>query len=153
MLKDLWAVAQNVLTLFILIGVGAVCRRTRLLNEEAVKCCASVVLYIATPCVILGSCMRAFDRALLDAKIPRLGSTVYADRAQQIAEAVQKILPLLRAVEGAQIVSHRIDGDVRTVGYDNGATVIVNFGEAAAETAHGSVAARSFSVVAKEEKR
>ena len=65
MLKDLWAVAQNVLTLFILIGVGAVCRRTRLLNEEAVKCCASVVLYIATPCVILGSCMRAFDRALL----------------------------------------------------------------------------------------
>lgn len=95
----------------------------------------------------------SFDRALLDAKIPRLGSTVYADRAQQIAEAVQKILPLLHAVEGAQIVSHRIDGDVRTVGYDNGATVIVNFGEAAAETAHGSVAARSFSVVAKEEKR
>ncbi len=65
MLQDLLTVAQNVLTLFMLIAVGAVCGKTKLLNDAAVKCCANVVLYIATPCVIIRSCIREFDPTML----------------------------------------------------------------------------------------
>ena len=65
MLQDFWTVAQNVLTLFILIFAGVCCQKFRLLNEAAVKCCANVVLYIATPCVVIKSCIREFDVAML----------------------------------------------------------------------------------------
>lgn len=65
MLDDFFTVAQNVLTLFILIGIGAVCCKVKLLNETAVKCCANLVLYIATPCVIIKSCIREFDVGML----------------------------------------------------------------------------------------
>jgi len=65
MLQDFFTVAQNVLTLFILIAVGAVCCKTKLLNDTAVKCCANLVLYIATPCVIIKSCIREFDTGML----------------------------------------------------------------------------------------
>lgn len=65
MLENFLTVAQNVLTLFILIAVGFCCEKFRLLNDAAVKCCANLVLYIATPCVIIKSCIREFDVALL----------------------------------------------------------------------------------------
>lgn len=58
-------VAQNVLTLFILIAIGVVCGKVKLLNDAAVKACANLVLYIATPCVIIKSCIREFDPAML----------------------------------------------------------------------------------------
>lgn len=65
MLEDLLTVAQNVLTLFLLIAVGAVCAKANLLNEETVKGCANIVLYIATPCVIIQSCIRKFEKEML----------------------------------------------------------------------------------------
>lgn len=65
MINDLWTVAQNVLTLFILIFVGACCQRTKVLNDGAVKCCANIALLFATPCIIIKSCARDFDPALL----------------------------------------------------------------------------------------
>ena len=65
MLQDFLTVAQNVLTLFILIAIGAVCCKAKLLNEDAAKCCANLVLYIATPCVIIKSCIREFNPAMM----------------------------------------------------------------------------------------
>lgn len=65
MLQDFYTVASNVLTLFLLIGVGAVCAKTRLLSDASVKALADLVLYIATPCVIVKSCIREFDAAML----------------------------------------------------------------------------------------
>ena len=65
MLQDFLTVAQNVLMLFILIAIGAVCCKTKLLNEAAAKGCANLVLYIATPCVIIKSCIREFDPAMM----------------------------------------------------------------------------------------
>ncbi len=65
MLTDLWTVAQNVLTLFLLIAVGAACQKTKILNEATVKGCANLVLYFATPCIIIKSCAREFDPAML----------------------------------------------------------------------------------------
>lgn len=65
MLQDFLTVASNVMTLFLLIGVGALCAKTKLLSEGAVKALADLVLYIATPCVIIKSCIREFDPAML----------------------------------------------------------------------------------------
>lgn len=65
MLSNLWTVAQNVLTLFLLIGLGACCQKFHILNDAAVKCCTNMVLYFATPCVIIKSCVREFDPSML----------------------------------------------------------------------------------------
>ena len=65
MLQDFLTVASNVLTLFILMGVGVACAKTKLLSDGGVKALANLVLYIATPCVIIKSCMREFDPAML----------------------------------------------------------------------------------------
>lgn len=65
MADSFFTVAQNVLTLFLIIGVGVACGKLKLLNDTAVKACANLVLYIATPCVIVNSCIREFDLSLL----------------------------------------------------------------------------------------
>ena len=65
MLQDFLTVATQVLTLFLLIGVGVVCAKTKLLSDGGVKALANLVLYIATPCVIIKSCIREFDPQML----------------------------------------------------------------------------------------
>lgn len=65
MLQDFLTVATNVLTLFLLMGVGVLCAKTKLLSDAAVKALANLVLYIATPCVIIKSCVREFDPSML----------------------------------------------------------------------------------------
>lgn len=65
MLENFLTVAQNVLTLFILIGIGFACQKCKILSEAAVKACVNLVLYIATPCVIIKSCIREFDMTML----------------------------------------------------------------------------------------
>ena len=65
MLQDFLTVGGQVLILFLLIGVGVGCAKTRLLDGPAVKAMANLVLYIATPCVIIKSCIREFDPAML----------------------------------------------------------------------------------------
>ena len=65
MLNDFLTVGGQVLTLFLLIAAGALCAKTRLLDDKAVKAMANLVLYIATPAVIIQSCIRPFDSTLL----------------------------------------------------------------------------------------
>lgn len=65
MLQDFITVAFQVMTLFLLMGVGVVCAKTKLLSDGGVKALANLVLYIATPCVIIKSCIREFDPAML----------------------------------------------------------------------------------------
>lgn len=65
MLTDLWTVAQNVLTLFLLIVVGIFCQKGKVLNETTVKECVNLVLYFANPCIIIQSCAREFDPTML----------------------------------------------------------------------------------------
>ena len=53
--------------LFILIAVGFLCQRTKLLTEEANKCMADIVMYFVTPCVIItafGSTLYAKEELL-----------------------------------------------------------------------------------------
>ncbi len=54
-LDSFLAVSQKVLLLFIIIALGFLCQRKKLLTEEANKCMADIVMYFVTPCVIINA--------------------------------------------------------------------------------------------------
>lgn len=57
-------VLTQVLILLILIMLGALLTKTKMLNAESVKGMTDLVLYIVTPCVIINSFKREFDATL-----------------------------------------------------------------------------------------
>lgn len=65
MLDAFSVVSQNVLILLLLMLVGLFLGKSKLVSEEAAKGCANIALYIATPCVIIKSCIREFDTAMM----------------------------------------------------------------------------------------
>ena len=65
MLQNITLVATQVFVLFILMGVGFVSNKIKLLNEKTVSEVTNFVLYIVTPCVIINSFSRTFDKAYL----------------------------------------------------------------------------------------
>ena len=54
-LDSFLAVAEKVGLLFIIIALGFLCQRIKLLTEEANKCMADIVMYFVTPCVIINA--------------------------------------------------------------------------------------------------
>lgn len=65
MLDNVLTVGNNVLVLFVLIIVGYICKKIKLLSEKTVKDMTNFVLYIVTPCVIINSYQRKFDKQML----------------------------------------------------------------------------------------
>lgn len=65
MLENILTVGQQVVILFILIAIGFVCGKARLITESGSKCLNELVLYAVTPCVIIKSFSRPFDSAML----------------------------------------------------------------------------------------
>lgn len=65
MIENFITVGTQVLELFILIAIGFVCGKTKMLNEKAVKSITDIVLYIVSPCVIINNFIRPFDMAML----------------------------------------------------------------------------------------
>ena len=65
MFESFLEVAQQVLILFLLIGVGFVCGKIKFLTEATVKGFTDFVLIIVIPCVIVHSFQREFDPAML----------------------------------------------------------------------------------------
>jgi len=53
--SSFFAVAEKVGLLFILIAIGFICQKIKLLTEEANKCMSDIVMYIVTPCVIINA--------------------------------------------------------------------------------------------------
>ncbi len=58
-------VGTQVLELFILIAVGYLCGRIRILNDKTVRSITDIVLYIVCPCVIVENFIRPFDTDML----------------------------------------------------------------------------------------
>ncbi|MBQ2826610.1 MAG: AEC family transporter [Clostridia bacterium] len=54
-LSSFFAVAEKVGLLFILIALGFLCQRIKILTEEANKCIGDLVMYFVTPCVIINA--------------------------------------------------------------------------------------------------
>ena len=61
MTENFITVATQVLELFILIAVGFLCGKTKMLNEKTVKSITDIVLYIVCPCVIIENFIRPYD--------------------------------------------------------------------------------------------
>lgn len=65
MFDNVLSVAVQVLILFILIAVGFVCRKVKILDDRAVSGMASLVLYVVTPANIINAFHREFRADLL----------------------------------------------------------------------------------------
>jgi len=65
MLENILTVGNYVLILFILIAVGFLCNKTKILTDSALKGLTNFVLYVVTPCVIVNSYQREFDKNML----------------------------------------------------------------------------------------
>lgn len=65
MLSSFLTVSQQVLILFVLIAVGALCGKTKIINESGSKVMADIVLYFVTPCVIINAFQREYDSTML----------------------------------------------------------------------------------------
>ncbi len=64
-LSNFYCVAENVGTLFLLMTVGFVANKTKILNDGGAKCLSNLALLAATPCVIINSFIRAYDPAMM----------------------------------------------------------------------------------------
>lgn len=65
MLNSFLTVGEQVLILFVLIALGFICGKTKIINEGGSKVMADVVLYFVTPCVIINAFQREFDATML----------------------------------------------------------------------------------------
>lgn len=65
MLENILTVGNNVLVLFILIAVGYICNKLKVFKLTSIKDITNFVLYIVTPCVVINSYQRAFDKEML----------------------------------------------------------------------------------------
>lgn len=65
MLANLQFVGTQVLVLFIIMALGALCRKLHILTEESVKGLTGLMLYLITPCMMLKAFQQPFDRPLL----------------------------------------------------------------------------------------
>lgn len=64
-MANFWAVTQQVAILFLLMGVGAVARRLRIVRPEGVDSLVNLLVLVVTPCVIVNSFLRPFDASML----------------------------------------------------------------------------------------
>lgn len=65
MIENFLTVGTQVLELFILIAIGFICGKTKMLSDKPVKAITDIVLYIVSPCVIVENFIRPFDPAML----------------------------------------------------------------------------------------
>ncbi len=65
MLQSFLTVGQQVVIIFILIAVGCVCAKAKIINEIGARCLTNIVLYAVTPCVMLDVFQRDFDTSML----------------------------------------------------------------------------------------
>ena len=65
MIDNFLMISQQVLVLFILIAIGFLCGRKKLITESSAKHINDIVLYVVTPCVMISAFQRDFSIKLL----------------------------------------------------------------------------------------
>lgn len=65
MIANLFTVAEQVFILFILIIIGVILQKTKLIAESGISTMANIVLFAVTPCVIIKAFQREFDPSML----------------------------------------------------------------------------------------
>ena len=65
MLSNLLIVAIQVLTLFALMGVGAVARKLKWVEDAGIKSIVNILVIVVTPCLVIDAFQRPFDPAMM----------------------------------------------------------------------------------------
>jgi Predicted permeases len=65
MIENFLIVLEQVIVLFTLTAIGFICGKANVISEKDESCLASLILYIAAPCVIISSFQRDFNNTLL----------------------------------------------------------------------------------------
>ena len=73
MISNFLVIFQQIIILFVLVLAGFACGKAKLINEQGIKTLTNVVLYLATPCVIITSYIREFSVLLLGDLLVSLG--------------------------------------------------------------------------------
>ena len=73
MLESLKFVGTQVLILFIIMAVGFVCRKLRVMNESGVKGLTDLMLCVITPCMMFKAFQQPFETSLLRGFLITLG--------------------------------------------------------------------------------
>lgn len=73
MLENFLVIFQQIIILFFLVLAGFFCGKAKLINQNGIKTLINVVLYLATPCVIITSYIREFSVLLLEDLFVSLG--------------------------------------------------------------------------------
>lgn len=73
MLQNISLVANQVLILFILIAIGVICNKTKLLSGSTIKQMTDFVLYIVVPAVIINSFNREYNPKMLKGLLVAFG--------------------------------------------------------------------------------
>ena len=71
-IENILTVGNQVLVLFILVFIGFLCNKTKILTKISVKDLTNFVLYFVTPCVIINSFSREFNKSMLSGLIVTL---------------------------------------------------------------------------------
>ena len=64
----------------------------------------------------------------------RFYATTFDNYVQEALDAYDYVNGALKQVEGAMMIGHRSEGDLRIVNYDNGVTIYINYGDEDAVT-------------------
>lgn len=64
MLSNFFTVGEQIIILFLLIAVGFVCGKRKMLSEKTIQEMTDFVLFIVAPCVIINAFQRPFEAAL-----------------------------------------------------------------------------------------
>lgn len=76
MVENFIMIAQQVLVLFVLIGVGFLCGKKGILTDSSSKKITDIVLYVVTPCVMISAFQREFSFELLGKMLIAVASAV-----------------------------------------------------------------------------
>lgn len=64
-MENLLIVAKQVAILFVLMGVGFACRKTKILDDASSRGVIDLLIIVVTPCVIMDAFQRPFDPAMM----------------------------------------------------------------------------------------
>ena len=102
MIESFLTVSQQVLMLFMLMGVGFLLGKLKLLNAQGSLCMSNLMLYAVIPCLVISS----FQRPLESEHLQNFGITVLLSLVVHIAMIAVTALALHRAApDGRSIYS------------------------------------------------
>lgn len=108
---------------------------------------SAVLKAIEGGCGLNYTLVYSVDSSLLDSEQPIFYNSRYEDLKDTIIETANRTVKFYRSVEGSEIKSHTVLGNLRKIEYENGVTVYVNYGGEAVQTESGIVDAGDYLVV------